>query len=202
VRTQYLRGLNELLFSLNLALLVISVGSVRLKYPLLTIGSRVLDSVYTHLPSLGLSALRDGEPNRQSFAALVLVFAAVLLVVFRITSRFALTDSILRLVPGIFGVIGLPVTLELLQSPPPLLFIEAFVAAVCALLYLFGKWRLPWVIGILLMTLHFVFWSSGVRNIMWFWPVYPAVGFCSVLVWTLYVKQQRLSTAASLVVAP
>ncbi len=192
VRPRYLRWFNELLFSLNLALLVISVASVRLKYPVLTMGGRVLDSVYAHSPSLTSSALRDAEPNRQYFAALVVVFAAILLLIFRTTSRFAFTDSTLQLVPGIFGVVGLPITLKLLQPTPPLLLLEAAVAALGALLYLFGKWRLPWVIGILLMTLHFAFWSSGVWDHMWFWPAYPAVGLSSVLVWTLYVKQQKL----------
>ena len=51
--------------------------------------------------------------------------------------------SFLRLVPGIAAVAGFPVVIKLLQGIPPALYVEVLAAAVCMLLYLYGRWRLP-----------------------------------------------------------
>jgi len=112
----------------------------------------------------------------------------------RPTARLQLVANFLRLVPGIVAVAGLPVVIKLLQGIPFALYVEVVAAAVCVLLYLYGRWRLPSLVSILMLGLHFAFWFWGTARVIWYWPVYPLIGFCSAVVWGIYVKQSEQST--------
>ena len=193
-RGDYLRWLNASLFSLNLALLAIPVVSVRMKYPVLMIGQRIFFFVSAHWPFPIPSVVRIADPNGLGFAALVLSSAGLLFVLFLMTSRLQLVANFPRVVPGIVAVAGLPVVIKLLQGIPPAPCVEAVAAAVCVMLYLYGRWRLPSLINILMLGLHFAFWFWGTAREFWYWPVYPLIGFCSAVVWGLYVKQSEQST--------
>jgi hypothetical protein len=193
-RGDYLRWLNASLFSLNLALLVIPVVSVRMKYPVLMIGQRIFSFVSSHWPFPIPWVVRIAEPNGLGFAALVLCSAGLFFVIFLMTARLQLVANFLRLVPGIVAVAGLPVVIKLLQGIPFALYVEVVAAAVCVLLYLYGRWRLPSLVSILMLGLHFAFWFWGTARVIWYWPVYPLIGFCSAVVWGIYVKQSEQST--------
>jgi len=128
------------------------------------------------------------------FAALVLTSAGLLFVFFLATAQLRPVANQLRLMPGIVAVVGLPIVVKLLYGIPFVLYIELVAAAACVLLHLFGKWRLPSLIGILLLVSHFAFWFWGTPTWqIWFWPAYPLVGFFSVVVWAAYVKEAEHS---------
>ena len=189
-RKNYFRWLNEFLFSLNATLLVIPVASVRMKYPLLMRGRDLSNFVYNHLPFAIPSFLRNVEPYDQYFIALVLACVVLLFLIFRIMARFPITLSFLQIAPGVTALLGLPLALRL-QGPYPFgLLLEGFAAAVCALFYLYGKWKLPSVITILFLACHFAFWAWGTWQ-MRFGLAYPVVGFCSVLTWAAFCKSER-----------
>lgn len=186
----HLRWLNELLFSLNAALLIIPVASVRMRHPILMIiGRSLFNFAYIHWPFAVPWVVRDTDPSRKYFAALVPASAALLFLLFRITARLSLTRAFLRTAPGVVALAGLPVALRLLEPFPLALFIEVVAAALCALLYLYGKWKLPSPISIFLLVLHFGFWSWGALHWLGLWMTYPLLGFCSALIWGLYVRR-------------
>jgi hypothetical protein len=189
----YLRWLNALLFSLNSALLVIPVASVRMKYPVLMIGRRIRYLVYAHWPFPIPLFVRAADPYTLDFAALVLSSAGLLFLLFVMTARLRAGSNFLRLVPGVVAVVGLPIFIKLLQGIPFALYVEPVAAAVCVLLYFYGRWRPPSLVSILLLALHSAFWFWGTRLETWYWPAYPLIGFCSAVVWAVYVKQSEQS---------
>lgn len=192
--TKYVLWLDELLFSLNLALLVIPVLSVRLKFQVLTLGHSLRHFVFAHLGFSLPVLVRDAEPNRMDFAALTLTSAAALFLLLRLTARLSLTGALIRAVPGVVAVIGLPLALNSLQRLAPIVLLEAIAATMCVLLYLVGKWRVPSLVNVFLLALHFAIWTWGARQLLFFWFAYPLVGFCSAVAWAIYLKQRAGST--------
>jgi len=186
----YLRWLNMLLLSLNAALLVIPVVSVRMKYPVLTIGQRIFYFVSAHCP-FPVPVVRTTDPNRLGFAALALSSATLLFVLLLGTMRLQLVPNVIRVVPGIVAVAGFPIYIKLLQGIPFALYVEPVAAAACVLLYFYGRWKLPSLVSILLLGLHFAFWFWGTP--LEIWPGYPLIGFCSAVVWAIYMKQSEQS---------
>jgi hypothetical protein len=152
------------------------------------IGRRLLYFVYAHSPFAIPTVLRN-DPYSQYFAALVLASAVICFLFFRIAARLSAATAVLRISAGVVAVAGLPLSLRLIQPFPVILFVEIIAASVCVLMYVFGKWNVPYLISILLLGLHFAFWSWGALHQMFFWPLYPVIGFCSALVWALYLKQ-------------
>ena len=179
--------LNALLFSLNAALLFVPIISVRMKYPILLVGQRIFYFVSAHWPIQIPSAVRTADPNRLGFATLVLSLTALLCVLLLVTSQFRLVAKFLRVVPGIIAVVGFPTYIRLLQGIPVALYPEPIAASVCVLLYAYGKWKLPSLVGLLLLGLHFAFWFWGTP--FQIWPGYPLIAFCSAVVWAIFLKQ-------------
>ena len=200
-RSGYMRWLNALLFSLNSALLVIPVASVRMKYPVLMIGRRIWYFVYAHWPFPIPSYVRAADSYRLDFAALALSSAGLLFLLFVMTARLRASSDFLRPVPGVVAVAGLPVFIKLLHGIPFALYVEPVAAAVCVLLYFYGRWRLPSLVSILLLGLHSAFWFWGTPPLeTWYWPVYPLIGFCSAVVWAVHVKQETIKTKSESIV--
>jgi hypothetical protein len=187
----YVGWLNALLFSLNVALLFVPIISLRMKYPILMIGRRIFYFVSAHWPIQIPSAVREADPNRLGFATLVLSFAALLCVLLLVTAQLRLVAKFLRVVPGIMAVAGFPAYIKLLQGIPVALYAEIVAASVCVLLYAYGKWKLPSFVGILLLGLHFAFWFWGTP--FQIWSGYPLIGFCSAVVWAIFLKQSEQS---------
>jgi hypothetical protein len=119
--------------------------------------------------------------------------ACLLFLLLVMTARLRAGSNFLRPVPGVVAVVGLPVFIKLLQGIPFALYIEPIAAAVCVPLYFYGRWRAPSLASILLLGLHFAFWLWGTRLETWYWPAYPPIGFCSAVVWAVYVKQSEQS---------
>ena len=175
----YLRRFNALLLALNLALLVTPVVSQRMHYPVLMIGRRIRYFIYAHWPLLIPTALRAAEPYRMDFATLVLASSCLFFVFFLVTAHLRLVANQLRLIPGIVAVEGLPFVIGPFMGFSFVLYIQPVAAAACLLLHLFGRWRLPSLVSILLLVSHFAFWFWGTAWTwqIWFWPAYPLVGF-------------------------
>jgi hypothetical protein len=190
-RGVYMGVLNALLFSLNVALLFVPIISLRMKYPILLVGQRIFYFVSAHWPIQIPSAVRTADPNRLGFATLVLSLTALLCVLLLVTSQFRLVAKFLRVLPGIIAVVGFPTYVKLLQGIPAALYPEPVAASVCVLLYAYGKWKLPSLVGLLLLGLHFAFWFWGTP--FQIWSGYPLIGFCSAVVWAIFLKQSEQS---------
>lgn len=163
----YLRWLNALLFSLNSALLLIPVASVRMKYPVLMIGRRIRYFVYAHWSFPIPLFARAADPYTLDFAALVLSSAGLLFLLFVMTARLRAGSNFLRPVPGVVAVVGLPSlsnsfkeflsNYTLSQSPPQCAYCSTFTgdgdrlqwSAFCCWAYIlrFGFGERVWRLG-------------------------------------------------------
>ncbi len=186
---KYLRWLHEILFSLNAMLLILPVASVRIKYPVLILGRSLLNFLLSYVPLLISLLLKRIEPNRLYFTTLLVVTSLAFFAFLRVIGRFATATTLLRTVPGIAAVAGLPIALRFLQAWPPVLFTEVTVAVVCVLFFLYGNWKLPSMVSIFLLALHFGLWCWGAWKELWLWGFYPVVGFLSVVIWAIFVKR-------------
>ncbi len=201
VKNNYLRWLHELLFSLNAALLVVWVASLRTRIPVIFVGRRLLFWFYRYSHLSVPSFLRVAEPNSQYFLMSVLAGAVVLFLGLRFQARFAVMNIILRTVAGVFAVLGLPLAslylgealIEPALAHEELLFCEMTALAVGICVYKYKYRVLPFKdwLGIFILVLHFCLWGWATWNRMWFWIVYPVVGCGSSVVWVLYLKQSR-----------
>lgn len=117
---------------------------------------------------------------------------------------------------GVVAVAGFPVA-ALYVAHGGLLFIRLEVAAsvVLVVLYYYRAWPAWAALSVILLVLHFGFWSWGFQNSNWpgwllFWPgwdwvwragrwsslLYPLIGFSSSIAWGLYVKGLRRASFA------
>jgi hypothetical protein len=141
-----------------------------------------------------------------------LSLALCFVLVLRLLSLSLVAKEFLRSFVGILSLIAIPVcwlyvnyTLQHLSIPLahgvdqlslfwPLL--ESLLAIVCAILYLSGKWPIPPWGSIVLLGLHWCFWGWRLFG-PFFWArppflIFLIVGFCSSLIWGLYVSSQRV----------
>jgi len=203
--TRLARRAHELTFSLNLAWIVVW-------------GPRITHKILVHRP-----LVRTLEPptildqTEWSLFLAAIIFVAVLLL-----DRFSLVRLSLRTLAGICALAGFPFLA--LHTPSYFFqtlayedrfaigrgwaFCEVAIVLICALLYYVRRWPVPNAVGVLLLILHFGFWSwlTGThRNPIlearaygsltlgfWFSAVFfwgfPVLGFLASLVWGLYVK--------------
>jgi hypothetical protein len=171
----------------------------------------------------------DDSTLRIAFISLWAASAVTIFVLLRILARFSFTHVFLRTFAGIVAVVGFPLTC--VYACPglyayrglSLTLVEVVAALVCAFLYVSGSWpsKAPW--GILLLVLHFAFWSWCAWILRYFplggvpllWPgysstwhtleapqlIYPWLGFLASLGWGLYVRLYDTSFTPSLTVA-
>ena len=141
---------------------------------------------------------------------LALGLALCIVLVLRLLSGTLVVKEFLRSFAGIISLIAMPASwlyvnyaLEHLPIPAapgiqelslywPLF--ESAVAVVCAMLFLYGKWPIPPWGSIVLLGLHWCFWGWRLFG-PFFWArppflIFPIVGFCSSLIWGLYVSSQ------------
>ena len=187
------RRVTELLFSVNFVFHVLSVASIRLPYPawlyLLSPGRSLVSIVHQIFPIP--KALRDADLNVQYFLGSVLVWSALVFLIFRIASRLSPSDVVLRNLAGVTGVVALPLAVRYsgrvrLDAPDWLLF-EILPAVILTVLFQSGFLRKNFLL-MLLLAAHFVLWGWAVVP-SWFWPVYPILGFGATAVWGAYLQR-------------
>ena len=208
----FLRLLNEALFSLNLSALI--VGAVLawrldllLRWSVLIFNNRCG------------GWLRVGGPteNQEMGGILMWLFlAAALFVAIGLLSGFSLTEFLLRTVAGPIAMAGLHLSclypFKSYKSATAALWVPLEVLVVLVLAFRLLRWRpsgLGFLLFLLLLVVHFgiLVWATGhtflpepgvfLKNSAgWFWHFYqaepilgPSLGFCSSLVWGLYVRQ-------------
>jgi hypothetical protein len=201
--TGYGRYLHEFLFSLNAAL-VFRLTSARTSFS--NLESRLKWQINDVL-HLGAHSNVGGYT---AFFALALGLALGIFVVLRLCSRTLLARELLRSVAGIVSLLALPVSWlyathlfpvpRTLPNPrDPWIFLELVATMACAVFYLFARWPLPGWTGVLLLALHFGFWTWLSLGGPYFWRaaadlIFPTVGFFSCLAWGSYVSDQKRTT--------
>ncbi len=200
-RTGQVRGLVELSFSAYFALLVVteeetckqrSVFLRWLAYPLNEYIYPLLMRHHIHL---------SGSHS----VTLWLLLALIIFFVMRLLSRFAGTGVVLRYIPGFVAVVGFP----LLLLPPCnmsalhssrggwiWLYLEMAAAAVCVLLYLIRRRPAKMTLTVVLLATHFGVWGwlTWERIDNPFWAIYLLLGFCSALLWGVYLGQLEIAS--------
>jgi len=182
--------LHDSLFSLNVALLILPVALIRMKSPILMRGRDIVDFLYRYWPFWIPANLKNSEPNRQYFAALVLVIGIVIFLLLRATARFSSTSRFLQLFALAVALAGLPLVRHVLQNVPWPLFLELSAILLCATLIVTDRWNLPPAIAILALALHFGLWSWGIYPNMWLGWAYPILGFASATVSGISIRSK------------
>lgn len=138
------------------------------------------------------------------------VLTLVVFLVMRVLSRFS-NKLFFQMFVGIVATVGFPLAYMCTLQYNLFTVAEAVVAVVCVVLYSLQKWRLSKFWGVLLLSAHFALWivvvlatEGSLRpGLTLLWPgynlafrqhpdlIYPALGFCSSLLWGFYVAQQR-----------
>ena len=207
-----LRWIHELLFSLNLAWMVIWYERLRRAELLyrLPIGRYVYERMHFLEPETVITQV-----------CWSIIVGVSVFVLFRLFSRFWLTGVVIRTFAGVLAVAGFPffaLTGRLayfeplrIQAYSPFLVFETLVVLLCASLYYFRKWPLPPRLGVALLFLHFSLWAwladtwvSPVQEIsgyglgslgIWvstlFHFGFPLWGFLSSLAWARYLKSDQ-----------
>ncbi len=191
----WLRLSNELLFSLNLALLIVDEqearGASRFLYYL---GYPIWRGLYPLLArAYGMPHLRLGRVFE--FFALSILLAAVLFLSLRVMRNLTAIRVVLRVMPGLIAVAGIPMLwLDFPFGFSRWLLLDIIVASLSVALYLFGKWQFNGMWSALILAVHFGLWGwvSAVQVWpLWSWwcVVYPVAGLSSTVVWAIYFKR-------------
>jgi hypothetical protein len=207
--TSYLWWSHELLFSINLALLIMvlhegSMGGHSWSWRLL----HFYDS-YRH-PDVDFRYAFDRESQAYAMAFLLQwLLAAATFLSLRLLARFSLTKVVLRTFAGLVALAAYPL-MCLCFGDGRILFLEVelAIAIVCLVLFAYQKWPVSAPLNAFLLVLHFAIWTwfPGFPEFaccFLFWPartwvhgnelrlVYPLLGFCSTLLWAAYFRQSR-----------
>jgi hypothetical protein len=193
-----LRYLHEILFSLSIAFLGVSLlflAAPGLRIPFTHL--EVTINLFLHIRQTDL--IRGYFEYSISSAILALCIGIIL----QLSSGTRLTKEILRSVSGVmlllappafwfchYQVVGWPFGWPYRWTP-----VELTVVVVCAVLYLGGKWPFPAWISISLLLGHYAFWywipSTNPGLADYSGPIAPILGFCSALAWGVYVARLR-----------
>lgn len=151
-----LRWMFEALLSIFATLLIVSANLQAHKSPW---AERLYFHYYPHPPG----AFADYYGVALAGFLLVWFLAGAMFLLLRLTARFPLTETGLRILGGIVAATGYPL-MVLYTSRDPLLFVEleVGVAVVFAVLYSVRRWPFSRGASILLLVLHFGWWSGGV----------------------------------------
>jgi hypothetical protein len=195
--TSWINRAHELLFSLNCSLVAVSI--------LFLIAPRVsspFNSFEAWLNKLVGAAQTDLIKGYVAFGTASVLLMICLWALLRLSSRSALTETVLGTVSGIiilFSVPGFWFYYYYLHGWPfrwPYRWIPLELAAVflCAIFFARGRWPFRmWILPIVL-ALHFTYWY--VIPGRGFYPVSnsggliaPILGFFSTLVWVFYMAK-------------
>jgi hypothetical protein len=193
-----IRRLWEALFSLHLGLLGVSMA---------LIASRTTAALFTHMEirinrSLHIQQTDFIRGHFETWIPSVLAAFLVLLIL-RTCARARFTQEFLRSVAGIITIFA-PLAFWLFvyeQGSWSLVWpyngapIEVVTALACTLLFLSGRWKTPFWVGVLLLAAHYIFWYFAGESNPYFSNYAglagPILGFCSAVAWGLYVSRKR-----------
>ena len=137
-----------------------------------------------------------------------LTLALCIWTVFRLSRHLSFTQEVLRSAAGV-GILLCPSAIWVcmyerngwsLQWPYKMVFVELTLALICLWMFLKAPWAAALWVGISAFLAHSLFWfwftSDGFHGLEWGIPGYsgPAgliLGFCSALVWGLYIHELR-----------
>lgn len=193
----YLRFTHELLFSLNIALVLVLARTFVTPFSTLERLAHAINR-RLHFPL---------HSNVGGYAALFTLGAALaccMVLLLHISRNTWLTKQVLHSLAGVASLTALPIcwlyVSYVMQQPSVSsnlrlwLLSELAVAVVAVVLFLLSKWFLPAWINAVLLTLHFALWAWAFFGGTYFvrYPsrlIFPVVGLLSVLVWGLYVSR-------------
>lgn len=199
----WMTRLNELLFSLNLSLLIVSEEASKegsrflgvLGYPLYHSLYPLLARAY-HRPSYHPTLLLE------TFELWVLL-AATFFVAIRLMGWAFAKRALLGVVPGLVAVAGFPaysMSITVMTGPSggarQWLLIELAAACLCVFLYFFRMWSVNRVFSALILGLHFGIWIWMSWAHLWFsfLVIYGLLGYCSTVVWGVAVSSRGSKT--------
>ena len=193
-----LKCVHELLFSLNIAVLVLIEHDVT-SNPELETRISVWINARLHRP---LDSVMGSHP---AFLSIALLFAFCLFALLRATSATIVTKVIVRIAAGFLSLILLPTfwlchhrvpPLPGLPNPPQnLLVLELGVIAACAVVYLLWE-QVPNWLSVMIVVTHFVLWGWLFLGFPQFWfapfmSLFPLVGLSSSLAWVAYISASQ-----------
>jgi hypothetical protein len=192
-------AVHELLFSLNIAFLAISL--IFLLVPELS-----YRSISWEISSNRLLQIRQTDLIRGYFEYGIpsIILASCICIVLHLSSPFRLTREVLRSVAGLiliicppvfwvcyYQVIGWPIRWPYRGAP-----IEIALAIVCMVGYLLHKWKAVLWFKILLLAGHYGFWwwmpSSNPTRADYAGPIGPILGVCSAVAWAVYSEKAKV----------
>ena len=214
--TCYVRYAHELAFSIYFPLLLIWVNDASSgwanarsdKVPWVLKLELLITGGYRHHSPFDDPALRF------AFVFLWVVSATVVFLCIRTVARFPFTAVFLRTFAGIVAVAGFPLTCVYAFRAVSWTLVEIGAALICVYLYVSRNWPSRTLWGVMLLVLHFTFWSLYAWSLHNFpppggvpllWPgygltslthkdpllIYPLAGFGASLAWGLYVRQSK-----------
>lgn len=193
-----LEASNDLLFCLNLALIV------RLVNVQTSLSSLEPNVTFWINSALGLTP----QAYLGSYTAFFLIAAGLAFIMYAILRLLiSYVSVVFRFSYGFVALIALPLiwlahatiheVLPGLPNPPHgWLLVELSAALVCSILFFCGQWPLPSWAGFILIATHFVLWGWLFMGGLYFWlaPVkllFPLVGFLSCITWSVYVLRRQ-----------
>jgi hypothetical protein len=216
------RWLHQVLCSANVAIIVVSIFSQKGNSTFL---GKLGYPVYTYLFPLLRNSYRDSSfERRYLFYSMSLLLAAVIFLLVSFLSRFSLLRPFLLVSAGVvsiaaypLGCLGLRELLGISRSATTWLSLETIAVVVAGVLYPYGSRRIPRVLGIFLLAMHFILWicishsyigisdlvrSYGLLNrTLWIQLMeaflLPILSFLSTYTWGVYVRRSTdIPTAA------
>lgn len=186
---------HEILFALNLALVIVDEAVIQarsalldyLAYPIWGGLYYILSRVYVK-PHFHLG-------RRFEFFALWVFLAGVFIVLFRLLGKTPIERLLLRAAPGLVAACAIPaywLQVEGLGSATSRwLLAELLVVCFFTALYLSGAWRPDKVLSMLVISMHFGLWGfvTYIPSRSWYCAIYPLLGLSSMLVWGSYLNQ-------------
>jgi len=207
----YLRWGYELLFSIYLAALVVSVNRMVATYSLaLRLRSLYVSYRFPHV-SMGID---DYRGIRVTSFLLVWLLVILFFITFRLLADGTFAKIVLRVLTGVVAIAGLPVA-HIYSGHPTMFFLKAelILSVGCIILYAYRKWPVSDLVSLLLLVLHFgvwtwVIWDSFSLGLDALWPAwdswyisketrlaYALLGFASTFFWAAYIRQPSRNSA-------
>lgn len=204
----YVQLLHELVFSLYLPFLVVSAHEA---------GGRrwAVKLIYWGVSHGYLGKSFGMEDYRVDLVDFLFLWTSVVLIFFilRLSSKLSITRLVLKYFAVIVAVAGFPVAAlyQLQRADSRMLFFSAelILVGLCLVLWMRAKWPVSNRVSIVLLLVHYAFWSILESSPgyawyvlwpfwQWAWPIrkymwlaYPLIGLCSTLLWSAYFKRSE-----------
>jgi hypothetical protein len=187
------RWLHQVLCSADVAIIVVSICSQKgnsiflgkLGYP-----------VYTYLFPLLRNSYRDSSfERRYLFYSMSLLLGAAIFLLLWFLGRFSLLRPFLLVSAGVVGIAAYPFGclwlrefLGISRSATAWLSLETIALVVAGVLYPYGRRRIPRVLGIFLLAMHFTLWTCVSHSYIGISDLVRSYGFLNRTLWILLTE--------------